>query len=147
MTILSSPAGGLRALSLVIGVFLFLMGTSKLAWFADSGYLTYQLEEWVSFEPVRVSRWYLEWVALPGAPLFARLVVLGELATGAALIAGFRVRLAGAVALAMVVNFQFASGIMFTSGYLTNGYGPPVLGGLLALAIGGAQRLPYSARG
>ena len=140
----NSPAGGLRALSLVMGLFLVLMGYGKLAWFADSGYLTYQLEEWISFEPVAISRWYLEWVALPGAPLFARLVVLGELAAGAALLAGFRVRLAGGLALAMVVNFHFASGIMFTSGYLTNGYGPPVLGGLLALAIGGRRRLPYS---
>ena len=140
----NSPAGGLRAPSLVMGLFLVLMGYGKLAWFADSGYLTYQLEEWISFEPVPISRWYLEWVALPGAPLFARLVVLGELAAGAALLAGFRVRLAGGLALAMVVNFHFASGIMFTSGYLTNGYGPPVLGGLLALAIGGRRRLPYS---
>ena len=69
---------------------------------------------------------------------------LGELAAGTALIAGFRVGLAGTVALAMVLNFQFASGIMFTSGYLTNGYGPPVIGGLAALAIGGGRRLPYS---
>jgi uncharacterized membrane protein YphA (DoxX/SURF4 family) len=144
MPTLNSPDGGLRALSLIMGMFLVLMGTGKLAWFADSGYLTYQLEEWLSFEPVGISRWYLEWVAMPGAPLFARLVVLGELATGVALLAGFRVRLTGAVALAMVVNFQFASGIMFTSGYLTNGYGPPVIGGLAALAIGGGRRLPYS---
>ena len=144
MTTLNSPDGGLRALSLVMGLFLVLMGYGKLGWFADSGYLTYQLEEWISFEPVAISRWYLEWVALPGAPLFARLVVLGELAAGAALIAGFRIRITGAVALAMVVNFHFASGIMFTPGYFTNGYGPPVIGGLIALAIGGNRRLPYS---
>ena len=144
MTTLYSPAGGLRALSLIMGLFLVLMGYGKLAWFADSAHLTYELEQWLSFEPVAISRWYLEWVAMPGAPLFARLVVLGELAAGAALIAGFRVGLTGTVALAMVLNFQFASGIMFTSGYLTNGYGPPVIGGLAALAIGGGRRLPYS---
>ena len=144
MTTLNSPAAGLRALSLVMGVFLVLMGRGKLAWFADSAHLTYELEQWLSFEPVLISRWYLEWVAVPGAPLFARLVVLGELAAGVALIAGFRVGLTGTVALAMVLNFHFASGIMFTSGYLTNGYGPPVIGGLIALAIGGGRRLPYS---
>ena len=83
-------------------------------------------------------------MAVPGAPLFARLVVLGELVAGTALITGFRVGLTATVALAMVLNFQFASGIMFTSGYLTNGYGPPVIGGLAALAIGGGRRLPYS---
>ncbi len=144
MTTLDSPAGGLRVLSLIMGVFLVLMGNSKLAWFADSAHLTYELEQWLSFEPVAVSRWYLEWVAIPGAPLLARLVVLGELAAGAALIAGFRVGLTGAVALAMVLNFQFASGIMFTSGYLINGYALPVISGLAALVVGGRRRLPYS---
>ena len=79
MTTLYSPAGGLRALSLIMGLFLVLMGYGKLAWFADSAHLTYELEQWLSFEPVAISRWYLEWVAMPGAPLFARLVVLGEL--------------------------------------------------------------------
>ena len=78
MTTLYSPAGGLRALSLVMGLFLVLMGYGKLAWFADSAHLTYELEQWLSFEPVPISRWYIEWVAMPGAPLFARLVVLGR---------------------------------------------------------------------
>ena len=34
-------------------------------------------------------------------------------------------------------------GVLLRYSYLWNGYGPPVLGGLLALAIGGA-RLPFS---
>ena len=144
MTTLYTPAGGLRALSLIMGLFLLLMGYGKLAWLADSAHLTYELDQWLSFEPVAISRLYLEWVAIPGAPLFARLVVLGELAAGAALIAGFRVGLTAAVALAMVLNFQFASGIMFTSGYLTNGYALPVIGGLAGLALGGGRRLPHS---
>ena len=45
----------------------------------------------------------------------------------------------------MVLNFHFASGILFEYRYLTNGYGLPVLGGLLALALGGAA-LPLSLR-
>ena len=79
----------------------------------------------------------------PGAPAFARLVPLGELAAGAALFLGFRVRIAATVALLMVINFHIASGVMFHYPYLTNGYGLPVIGGLLALAIGGRQ-LPFS---
>ena len=58
------------------------------------------------------------------------------------MVVGYRVQLAAAVALLMVVNFHFASGIVFTYGYLTNGYGLPVLGGLFALAVGGAG-LPF----
>ena len=42
----------------------------------------------------------------------------------------------------MVLNFHFAMGVLLQYSYLWNGYGPPVLGGLLALAIGGAG-LPF----
>ena len=46
----------------------------------------------------------------------------------------------------MALNFQFASGALFKSTFLTSGYGLPVLGSTLALAIGGV-RLPLSAGG
>ena len=129
-------------LSLCIGVFLLFMGLDKIAWFTDSGPLLSQLQEWRSTAP-GASRWYLDTVALPGAPVFARLVVLGELATGVAIIAGFRIRLAAAMALLMILNFHFASDVMFRYAYLTNAYGLPVIGCLLALVLGGV-RLPLS---
>ena len=89
------------------------------------------------------ARWYLDTIAIPGAPVYARVVLLAELAAGAALVLGMLVRLAAALALVMVVNFHVASDVIFRYSYLTNAYGPPVLGGLLALAIGGV-RLPFS---
>ena len=52
-------------------------------------------------------------------------------------------RLAAALTLLMVINFHVAADVMFRYDYLFNAYGPPVLGGLLALAIGGV-RLPLS---
>jgi len=134
-------AGGLRVLSVVLGVFIVCMGSDKLGWFADSGLLASELRGWREFAPA-VSRWYLDMVAIPGAPLFARLVVMGELASGAALIAGYRVRIAALFALLMVLNFHFAMGLFFQAAYLTNGYALPVVGGLAALAIGG-RRLPF----
>ena len=137
-----SGAGGLRVLSLVMGTFLLAMGLGKLGWLTDSGLLTAELQGWREFAPP-VSRWYLDMVAIPGASLFARLVPFGELAAGAALVAGYRMRLAAGVALLMVLNFHFAMGILFQSAYLTNGYGLPVVGGLVALAVG-ARRLPFS---
>ena len=137
-----SCAIGLRILSLIMGVFLVFMALDKISWLTDAGFLTSRLYEWL--ETARpLNRWYLETIAIPGVQVFARLVMLGELATGAALVCGFRVRLAGGVALFMVLNFHFASDVLFQYSYLTNGYGPPVLGGLLALAIGGT-RLPLS---
>lgn len=142
-----STSGGvqgtaLRALSICSGVFLLFMGIDKIGWFTDSGPLLSRLQEWRSAAP-GPSRWYLDTIAIPGAPVFARLVVLGELAAGVALIVGFRIRLAAALALLMILNFHFASDVMFRYAYLTNAYGLPVIGGLLALVLGGV-RLPLS---
>ena len=146
MSILSilggSGAGGLRVLSLFMGTFLIFMGLGKLGWFTDSSFLVAELRDWWGSAPA-VSRWYIDTVAMPGAPLFARLVPFGELASGAALVAGFRVPVAAGVALLMVLNFHFAMGVIFQWAYLTNGFGLPVVGGLAALALG-AQRLPFS---
>ena len=111
---------GLRGLSVMMGVFLLFMSLGKRAWLTDDGVLLAELERWQGMTS-SASLWYLETVAIPGAPLFARLVPMGELAAGTALVLGYRVQLAAAIALLMIVNFHFASGIMFTYGYLTNG--------------------------
>jgi uncharacterized membrane protein YphA (DoxX/SURF4 family) len=141
---LGSAAGSLRVLSFVMAGFLLLMALGKVGWLSDSGPLTDELWGWSESAPA-LSRWYLNTVAIPGAPVFARLVPLGEFLTGVALLVGFRVRLAATVAVLMVLNFHFAMGILFQVAYLTNGYGPPVVGSLAALALGPA-RLPFSVR-
>ena len=138
---LSAPA--LRVLSVCMGVFFLFMGLDKISWFAEPGLLTKQLQGWHGEAP-ETSRKYPDTVAIPGAPVVARIVPAGELAVGVALIAGIQVRCAAALAgLFMVLNFHFAMGVLLRYNYLWNGYGPPVLGSLLALAIGGA-RLPFS---
>lgn len=139
---MKSSTAALRLLSIGLGVFVFCMGLDKLDWLMDSGILLRRLQEWRAAAPP-MTRWYLETIAIPGAPVFARLVLAGELTAGAALIAGFRVRLVATVVLIMVLNFHVASDVMFHVSYLTNAYGLPVLSGLLALAIGGT-RLPFS---
>jgi uncharacterized membrane protein YphA (DoxX/SURF4 family) len=138
----SPAAAGLRALSLLMGVFLLFMGIDKWSWLTNDSVLAGRFQEWLGSAPP-ASRWYLERIAIPGTPLFARLVPLAEMALGAALVCGFKVRVAAAIALVMVLNFHFASDVLFHYRYLTNGYGLPVLGGLLALALG-ASRLPLS---
>jgi uncharacterized membrane protein YphA (DoxX/SURF4 family) len=137
-------AAGLRVLAICLGVFLIFEGLGKLAWLGNSGLLSQQLQGWLKEAPAS-SRWYLETFAIPGVPIFARLVVIGELASGVALVVGLWPRVAALLAFLMVLNFHFASGRLFQSAFLTNGYGLPVLGGLLALAIGGA-RLPWALR-
>ena len=139
-----AAAGGLRLLAMFLGVFLIFEGLGKLAWFTDSGPLQGALQGWLKDAPP-TSRWYLETFAIPGVPMFARLVPFGELAAGVALVLGFWTRLAAAFAFLMVLNFHVASGAIFQYRFLTNGFGLPVLGGLLALAVG-ASRLPLSVR-
>ena len=138
----STAPVGLRTLAVVIGLFLVLMGSDKIGWLTDTGPLLAELSAWQDLT-WGVSLFYLEMVAIPGAPVFARVVPIAEMLAGAALIIGFRVRLTATLALLMILNFHFASGLIFTFGYLTNGYGPPVIGSLLALVVGG-RRLPYS---
>ena len=137
-----TSAGGLRLLSAALGIFLIAMGAGKLGWLVDSGPLENQLRDWWGPAPA-ISKFYIDWFAMPLRAVLAPLVLLGELTTGLALLAGYRPRLAALAALFMIFNFHFAMGLLFSSGYLTNGYALPVVGGLAALAVG-AERLPYS---
>ena len=132
----------LRVLSIALGVFLLFMGIDKIGWFLDDGFLTRRLQEWRGIARP-MARWYLDTVAIPGAPVFARLVPLAELSTATALILGVWVRWAAALALLMVLNFHFAADIIFRYDYLINAYGLPILGGLAALALGG-KKLPMT---
>ena len=138
----NSGGVGLRILALVIGVFLCLMGVNKVSWITDSNLLVAQLLQWRE-SAYGSSLWYLETIALPGASFFSRVVPVAELCAGFALFIGYRVRLMAILALVMILNFHFASGVIFSMSYLTNGYGPPVVGSLLALGLSG-RRLPWS---
>ena len=135
-------AYGLRALAFMLGVFFVFHALDKIAWFADSSILAQRLDGWLK-NAAPSTRWYIETVAVPGIPLFARLVPLAELSTGVALILGFWPRLVAALAFLMVANFHFARGAFYTWAFPLDGTGLPVLGGLLALALG-ASRLPLS---
>jgi uncharacterized membrane protein YphA (DoxX/SURF4 family) len=126
----------------MMGVFLLCMGLDKFGWLTDSAPLVRTLQGWRGDAQPFVL-WYLDVIAIPGAPVFARVVTLAELAAGAALIVGARVRLIAMLALLMVLNFHVASDVIFHYDYLTNGYGLPVVGGLAALALSGT-RLPFS---
>jgi uncharacterized membrane protein YphA (DoxX/SURF4 family) len=139
----SPGAFGLRLLAVMIGVFFIGMSSSKIAWLTDSGILLNKFHMIFLPKAPPIVRWYLETVCIPGTPLFARLVPLGEMATGLALILGFWTRMAAIVALLMVLNFHFATSAFWSVDFLRDGTGLPVLGGLLAVAINGS-RLPFS---
>jgi len=137
---------GLTMTRICIGVFFVFEALGKLSWFGDTSILARQLEGWVHAVPTGSwSRLFLERVAIPGTAVFARLVPLGELSSGVALIAGFWTPLFAFIAFLMALTFQFASGALFKYTFLTSGYGLPVLGSTLGLTIGGV-RLPWSLR-
>ena len=135
---------GLSILRICIGVFFIFEGVGKLSWFGDTSLLAKQLAGWAQSVPAGSwSHLYLEKVALPYSSYFARAVPLGELISGAAMVAGFWTPFFAFVAFFMALNFEVASGALFQSKALTNPYVFPVLGATLALAIGGV-RLPLS---
>ena len=137
---------GLAIVRIALGVFFLFEGLGKLRWLLDSSILASQLARWGETTATSsMSRWYLFHVAVPGVRLFARLVPIGEICTGLALIVGFWTPLVALLAFLMALNFHVASGVIFSWSFLTNGYGPPVLGSTLGLAFGGI-RLPLSLR-
>jgi len=132
---------GLTVLRVCLGLFFFFEGLGKIRWFTSPSILAATFSEWSRSVPAdSISAWYLHRIAVPGVPMFARLVPLGELAAGVALIVGFWTPLFALVAFFMALNFQIASGAVFRYSFLTSGYGLPVLGSTLALALAGTRR-------
>jgi uncharacterized membrane protein YphA (DoxX/SURF4 family) len=137
---------GLAVLRICIGAFFIFEGLGKIRWFVDSSILAGQLAGWHgTLAAGSISARYIERLAMPGVAYFARLVPLGELSCGVALVAGIWTPVAAFVAFVMALNFQVASGAVFRYSFLSSGYGLPVLGSTLALVLGGV-RLPWSVR-
>ncbi len=137
---------GLAIIRMSIGVFFIFEGLGKWRWRTDSSILANQLEGWQHVvAPGSASAAYLERVAIPFVGVFARLVPLAELCSGIALVVGFWTPFVAGIAFFMALNFLFASGVLFKYSFLSNGYGLPVLGSTLGLAVGGT-RLPRNIR-
>lgn len=138
---------GLTILRICVGTFFLFEGIGKIRWLTDTSQLAGQLAAWAQAVPAGSwSHAYLVRVAMPHAALFARLVPLGEMTSGAALVAGLWTPFFAFVAFFMALNFQIASGALFKYSALTSGYALPVLGATLALLVGGV-RLPWSLGG
>jgi uncharacterized membrane protein YphA (DoxX/SURF4 family) len=137
---------GLTIVRMCIGVFFLAEGVSKYRWFSDVSQLAGQLATWAQNAPSgSLHGRFVEYVALPWVVYFARLVPLGEITCGVALIIGFWTPIFALLAFLLALTFQFSSGALFRIAFLTSGYGLPVLGSTLGLAIGGV-RLPWSVR-
>jgi uncharacterized membrane protein YphA (DoxX/SURF4 family) len=139
-------SAGLAILRISIGIFFLSEGLTKIRWFTNTSILAGQLASWSSAAaPGSVAHWYLARIAVPWAGYFARLVPLGEISCGVALILGWWTPVCAFLAFFMALNFQIAGDAIFKTSFFTSGYGLPVLGSTLALALGGV-RLPWSVR-
>jgi uncharacterized membrane protein YphA (DoxX/SURF4 family) len=133
-----AQTAALVLLRVLLGVFMFFFGLDKASWLLDATPLATQLSSWLLDAPP-ASRWYLERI-IPGAPVFARIVPLGAMLGGLALALGFWTRMAALLSLVMVLSLQLGAGSMFRYTYLMDASGLPLVGGLLALMIGGEAR-------
>ena len=142
----ASIAWGLVALRVALGVFLIMKSTTKFGWLMDGAPLIARLAAWAA-EPDAfwLSGWYAQ-MLLPGAPVFARLVLFGELAGGLALLAGFWTRPVALLATLMILNYHLASGGLVAMDFLSDASGLVVVAALLALALDG-RNLPLSVAG
>ena len=137
---------GLAIVRIFIGLFFIFEGLGKIRWFLDASILNGQFADWMQKAPPgSIAHWYLEHIAVPWVAAFARAVPLGEICSGLALVLGIWTPLFAFIAFFMALNFQIASGEIFKYRFLVSGYGFPVLGATLGLAIGGV-RLPWSLR-
>ena len=98
-------------LGVLVGFSLGLTGAAMQGYLrnplADPGILDARLQQWLMASgPGSISRWYLEHVAMKGTAAFARLVPLGELSCGLALITGFWTPLFAFVAFLMALCNQ-----------------------------------------
>lgn len=139
-----SSEAGLVVARLALGVFFVFEGWDKLPWVTHPEELTSILNRWAEAGS-SWSRWYVQSFCLPGAPIFARLMFFGEVLAGAALIFGVWTRATALVLFLLVLNIHLAHNTLLQYSFLSKGDGLPVLGGLMALAIGGAK-LPLSVR-
>lgn len=133
---------GLRVLAIGIGIFFLAMAANKLEWIEHPELLTHRLEQWLP-AAAPYAKWYLRTIAIPGAPVFARVVPIAELSIGFALLTGALINVAAGAALVMVLNFHFATSAFSSTEFLRDGTGPPLLAGLLALAMAGTN-LPFA---
>lgn len=128
-------------LRLAVGGLFFSLGLSKY----HEGWLT-------NPEPLRESLMnyhqhaagpqltYLNYVAIPYAALWAKLMTIGELGVAVSLLLGLLVRLSSFAAIFMVLNFHAATGNLFSLNFFGSPWAAVLVAGLLLLMLARAGR-------
>lgn len=130
-------------LTLGLGVFFLFMSVNKVAWLTNPNLLADRFTRWLPDASPYASV-YLRTVAIPGAPIFARVVPIAEFLTALAMFTGLKTNFAAAAALFMIFNFHLATSSFSSTDFLRDGTGPPMFAALLALTLV-RRPLPFSA--
>ncbi len=124
----------LRVLGIGVGVFFIAMSVNKVQWLNNPDLLRNRFVMWAPPASPAV-RWYLQHIAIPAAPVLARAIPLSEFSVGVAFLLGIWVRPAAALALFLVLNFQFGTSAFFAWNFLRDGTGPPLIAALIAMLM------------
>ncbi len=121
-------------LRIVVGVFFIAQALNKLDWYPSSELLKTSLDRY-ALNANPFSAWYQHHVAYPGVEVWSRLIPTGEMLIGIALIVGLLTQATLIITIALVVNFHFATGNLFTTAFFSNPYALLLLSCLLFLAF------------
>jgi uncharacterized membrane protein YphA (DoxX/SURF4 family) len=134
----------LRVVALGVGVFFLAMSYNKRAWLGDPALLTRRFQQWLP-NASPYAQLYLQYVAIPGGSIFARVVPIAEFLTGLSMLTGVYTNVAAVMALFMILNFHIATSSLSSIAFLSDATGPPMFAALIALAVAGRD-LPFSLR-
>src|SRR5260221_1483855 len=103
---MDKPRAALTLLRICIGIFFLFEGIAKIGWLVDASILARQFAGWSQAAAAgSVSAWYLARIAVPGVSAFARLVPLGEMCSGIALLVGLWTPLFAFAAFLLALKF------------------------------------------
>src|SRR5262245_24208202 len=118
----SSAMAALRLLTLGLGVFFLFMSINKVAWLTNPNLLTDRFTRWMP-NAAPYAKVYLRNVAIPGGPVFARVVPVAEFLTAMAFFTGVLTNVAAGLALFMIFNFHTATSSFSSIEFLRDGTG------------------------
>ena len=128
----------LAVLRIFLGVKLLVAGLEKWKWIAESG-LGPKLSDWIHHgAPIYWYVPFLENTVLRNSALFTWIVVFGEVILGLLLIFGLYTRIAGFLAIIMLLNYMFAT---WNLGFQWQGLNQALIGIAFTCMMTGAGRV------
>ncbi|HMD13423.1 MAG TPA: DoxX family protein [Bacteroidota bacterium] len=126
---------------LAIGGLFLNMGLEKYhgGWLSSSQVLLDSLQHYL-LHATGAQMTYLNYIAIPYAGMWSKLMTIGELAVAVSLLLGLFTRLSSLIAIFMVLNFSAANGNLFSWNFFGSPWAALLLAGLLATFLARSGR-------